>query len=70
MQYYAITKFNTTKENPFTVARYHDGSFEMFSKAEKKWNPAESLAAIFTGDYDDHEEISEEKAAEFINSLQ
>lgn len=64
VQYYALTQFDTTKENPFAVARYNNGVFERFRKGE--WVADDSLSAIFIGEFNDYETISESEAMTII----
>ncbi|MBB6670269.1 hypothetical protein [Cohnella nanjingensis] len=64
-QYLAITKFGTTKEAPFAVARLHEGLFERY--VDDRWVEDISLADILIGEFSDYEEISEEEANRIIN---
>jgi hypothetical protein len=60
IQYYALTQYDTTKENPFALARCNDGIFERYRKGE--WVIDDSLAAIFIGQFIDYEIITKEEA--------
>lgn len=64
-QYLAITKYGTTKEAPFAVARLRDGIFERFDRG--KWVEDSALGDILIGDFVDYEEISEQEANRIIN---
>jgi len=65
VQYYALTQFDTTKEAPFAVARYSKGVFERYRKGA--WVTDDSLSAIFMGEFNDYETISESEALRIIN---
>lgn len=65
IQYYALTQYDTTKENPFAVARYNDGIFERYRKGE--WVIDDSLAAIFIGEFIDYEIITKDEALAIIS---
>ncbi len=64
VQYYAITQFGTTKENPFAIARYNNGAFERYHNGS--WVKDSSLSAIFSGDFIDYEIIKETEALQII----
>ncbi|WP_312560869.1 hypothetical protein [Anaerospora sp.] len=64
IQYYALTQYGTTKENPFAVARFNDGIFERYCKG--KWVVDDSLAAIFIGEFIDYEPITESEAVRIL----
>ncbi|REJ27142.1 hypothetical protein [Caldibacillus debilis] len=64
--YFAITKYGTTKEAPFAVARLKDGVFEVFRNG--KWEIDGSLADMFVGELTDYETITEEEANRIINA--
>jgi len=65
-QYFAITKYGTTKEAPFAVARLKDGVFETFRNG--KWEIDDTLADMFIGELTDYEMITEEEANQIINA--
>jgi len=64
IQYYALTQYGTTKENPFAVARFNDGIFERYCKGQ--WVVDDSLAAIFIGEFIDYEPITEFEAGRIM----
>ena len=64
VQYYALTKYDTTKDNPFAVARFKDGIFEKFLKG--KWVIDNSLYDIMIGEFNDYENITEAEAVRII----
>jgi hypothetical protein len=64
--YLAITKFNTTKEKPFYVARCREGIFERYK--DNSWEEDTSLYDITIGEFIDYEEITEEEANRIINA--
>lgn len=66
IQYYALTQYGTTKEDPFAVARFSDGIFERYRKGT--WVVDDSLAAIFVGEFNDYETISESEALRIIDA--
>ena len=65
VQYYALTQYDTTKEDPFAVARYSNGSFERYRQGE--WVEDISLSAIFNGELVDYEEITEADALRILD---
>lgn len=65
IQYYALTQFDTDKENPFAIARYNNGIFERYRMGA--WIEDTSLAAIFSGEFIDYEAITEADAVKLIN---
>ncbi|CCQ94555.1 conserved hypothetical protein [[Clostridium] ultunense Esp] len=65
-KYFAITKYGTTKEAPFAVARLKDGVFEAFRNG--KWEIDDTLADMFIGELTDYEMITEEEANQIINA--
>lgn len=64
VQYYAITQYDTTKDNPFAVARYNNGAFERYHNGA--WVKDSSLSAIFSGDFIDYEVINKTEALQII----
>ncbi|HML33846.1 hypothetical protein [Sporomusa sphaeroides] len=65
IQYYALTQFDTTINAPFAIARYNNGVFERYRNGE--WVKDDSLSAIFVGEFNDYETISESEALRIIN---
>lgn len=65
VQYYALTQYDTTKEDPFAVARYNNGVFERHRQGE--WVEDTSLAKIFNGEFIDYEEITEAEALRILD---
>ena len=64
IQYYALTQYGTTKENPFAVARLNDGIFERYQQGS--WIEDDSLAAIFIGEFIDYEHLTEAEALRIL----
>jgi hypothetical protein len=64
IQYYALTQYGTTKQNPFAVARLNDGIFERYLQG--KWIIDDSLADIFIGEFIDYEQLTEAEALNII----
>lgn len=64
IQYYALTQYGTTKDNPFAVARLNNGIFERYQKG--KWIEDDSLVAIFVGEFMDYEQLTEAEALHIL----
>lgn len=64
IQYYALTQYGTTKDNPFAVARYNNGLFERYCQGE--WIEDTSLAAIFIGEFMEYEHLTEVEALRIL----
>ena len=64
IKYYAITKYDTTKENPFAVIRLREGIFEKYK--DGKWAQTDRYDDILIGEFIDYEVITEEEARRII----
>ena len=65
-QYFAITKYGTTKEAPFAVARLKDGVFETYR--DGNWEVDNSLADMFIGELTEYETLTEDEVKQIINA--
>ena len=65
-QYFAITKYGTTKEAPFAVARLKDGVFETYR--DGNWEVDNSLADLFIGELTEYETLTEDEVKQIINA--
>lgn len=63
-QYYALTQYGTTKENPSAIARLRDGIFERYRGGE--WVEDIALSSILIGEFNDYENITEAEAFRLI----
>ncbi|TCL74229.1 hypothetical protein EDC14_1004167 [Hydrogenispora ethanolica] len=64
VQYYAITKYNTTRNNPFSVVRLKEGVFEEYENGA--WVQTAQYDPILIGEFVDYESINQAEALEII----
>lgn len=65
VQYYAITKYGTTKAAPFALIRLNQGVFEIYH--EGRWEHTEQYDDILIGDFSEYDTISATEAEQIIN---
>ena len=66
MQYYAITKYGTSKAAPFALVRMNQGIFEVHRGGQ--WEETDRYDGILIGDFSDYDVISADEANAIIKS--
>lgn len=60
MQYYAITKYGTTKLAPFSLVRFNQGVFEEYRSGD--WVQTDRYDGILVGDFSEYELVTASEA--------
>jgi len=60
VQYYAITKYGTTKVAPFSLVRFKEGIFEEYRNG--KWEENDRYDDILIGEFNDYVVLTESEA--------
>jgi|HigsolmetaGSP12D_1036236.scaffolds.fasta_scaffold00074_27 hypothetical protein len=68
VQYYAITKYGTTKAAPFALVRLNQGIFEEYRGGD--WVDSDRYDGILIGDFSDYDVISAEEAESIQKKMQ
>jgi len=67
VQYFAITKYGTTRSAPFSLVRFDQGTFEEYRNGE--WVDTNRYDGILSGDFNEYEVISAEEAEAIQNAM-
>lgn len=68
MQYYAITKYGTTKAAPFSLVRFNQGVFEEYRNGA--WTETDQYDGILIGEFSDYALVTADEAEELQKMMQ